>query len=180
MASRMAIIQAYKLISINAPLVRASDDETLKLLIRSWEIAFKDIDDLALGYGVERFIKEVAEVNRSMVISAKLLELCKPKKIPFNEFIVPEVINKMFKAWYHEDDWKKLKAETDPLLWQIIEDYPFTVIRETSSDMLPTIYAQIRQDYKLRHEKKLVEEHNQKLEQLENEKKNILMLEVNG
>ena len=180
MASRMAIIQAYKLISVNAPLVKAPDNESLKILIRSWEIAFKNIDDVTLGYGVERLLSEIPEINRSTVVSSKILELCKPKEIPFNEFVVPEVINKMFKAWYHEEDWKKLKAETDPLLWQIIEDYPFTAIRETSSDMLPTIYAQIRQDYKLRHEKKLVEEHNQKLEQLENEKKNILMLEVNG
>lgn len=178
MASRMAILQAYKLISINAPLVRASDDETLKLLIRSWEIAFKDIDDLALGYGVERFIKEVAEVNRSMVISAKLLELCKPKKIPFNEFIVPEVINKMFKAWYDVNEWKKLKSETDPLLFKIIEDYPFTVIRETSTEQMPTVYAQIRNDYKLRYQKQQVEEHNKRLEMLENKKNNILLLEA--
>lgn len=177
MASRMAIIQAYKLISVNAPLVKAPDDESLKLLIRSWEIAFKNIDDVTLGYGVERFITEITEVNRSMVVSSKILELCNPKEIPFNEFVVPEVINKMFKAWNSADEWKKLKSDTDPLLFKLIEEYPFTVIRETSSEMLPTIYSQIRQDYRLRHEKKLVEEHNKKLEQLESEKKNILMLE---
>lgn len=177
MASRMAIIQAYKLISVNAPLVKAPDDDSLKLLIRSWEIAFRNIDDTTLGYGVERFITEITEVNRSMVVSSKILELCNPKEIPFNEFVVPEVINKMFKAWNSADEWKKLKSDTDPLLFKLIEEYPFTVIRETSSEMLPTIYSQIRQDYRLRHEKKLVEEHNKKLEQLESEKKNILMLE---
>ena len=177
MASRMAIIQAYKLISVNAPLVKAPDDDSLKLLIRSWEIAFRNIDDPTLGYGVERFITEITEVNRSMVVSSKILELCNPKEIPFNEFVVPEVINKMFKAWNSADEWKKLKSDTDPLLFKLIEEYPFTVIRETSSEMLPTIYSQIRQDYRLRHEKKLVEEHNKKLEQLESEKKNILMLE---
>lgn len=173
----MAIIQAYKLISVNAPLVKAPDDDSLKLLIRSWEIAFRNIDDTTLGYGVERFITEITEVNRSMVVSSKILELCNPKEIPFNEFVVPEVINKMFKAWNSADEWKKLKSDTDPLLFKLIEEYPFTVIRETSSEMLPTIYSQIRQDYRLRHEKKLVEEHNKKLEQLESEKKNILMLE---
>lgn len=178
MASRIAILQAYKLISVNAPLVKAPDDESLKLLLHSWEFAFKNIDDVTLGYGVERFLREIPEANRSMVFSAKLLDLCRPKEIPFNEYVVPEVINKMLKAWNSADEWKKLKSETDPILFRLIEEYPFTVIRETSSDMLPTIYAQIRQDYRLRHEKKLVEEHNQKLEQLESEKKNILMLEV--
>ncbi len=178
MASRIAILQAYKLISVNAPLVKAPDDESLKLLLQSWEIAFDEIDDLTLGYGVKRFIKEVTEVNRSMVISSKILELCRAKETPFNEFIVPQVLTKMFEAWYHEDAWKKIKSETDPLLWEVIYDYPFSAIRECSTDQLPTIYSQIRNDYRLRHEKKLVEEHNQKLEQLENEKKNILMLEA--
>lgn len=178
MASRIAILQAYKLISINAPLVKAPDDDSLRLLMRSWEIAFNNIDDITLGYAVERFIKEVAEVNRSMVISAKLLELCSHKELPFNEFIVPETINKMFAAWYHENDWKKLKSETDPLLWQIIENYPFSVIKETASEQLPTIYAQIRNDYKLRFQQKQIIEHNKKLELMQQNKSNILAMEA--
>lgn len=178
MASKEAILQAYCLISVNAPLVKAEDDKKLAILLRSWRIAFKEIDDTTLGYGVERFIKEVTEVNRSMVISAKLLELCKPKEKPFNEYIVAETINKMFSAWYKETEWKKLKAETDPLLFEIIQNYPFSVIRETSSEMLPSVYAQIRNDYKLRYQAKEAEEHNQKLELLKLKKENILMLEM--
>lgn len=176
MASRKAIVLAYEIIAANAPLVRTDNDLTYKTLIHSWEIAFDDIDDSTLSRGVERFIKEVTEVNRAMVISSKIRELSLPKPVPFNEFIVAEVVNKMFSAWYHEEEWKKLKAETDPLLWQIIEDYPFTVIRETSSDQLPTVYAQIRNDYKLRYQKKQIEEHNRTLKLMEQKKADILML----
>ena len=178
MASKIAILQAYKLISANAPLVKAQTEEDLRILLRSWFVAFNMLDDQTLGYGVRRFLEEVPEVNRAMVVSAKILELCKPKLIPFNEFIVPEVINKMFKAWYDVNEWKKLKSETDPLLFKIIEDYPFTVIRETSTEQMPTVYAQIRNDYKLRYQKQQVEEHNKRLEMLENKKNNILLLEA--
>lgn len=177
MASRIAIFQAYKLISVNAPLVKAQDNETLNLLIRSWEIAFKDIDDLTLGYGVERFIKEVVEVNRSMVISAKILELCKPKEKPFNENEVTEAVSKMIDSYYSFEKWKKTKGEIDPLLFKIIEDYPFQAIREASIEMLPAIYAQLRNDYRLRFQAKKAEEHNKMLEQLKEQHSNILYLE---
>ena len=156
---------------------QGTDHKQLNILLRSWEYAFDEVDDQTLGYAVSRFLKEVTEVNRSMVLSAKILELCKPMEKPFNEFIVPEVINKMFSAWYKPDDWKKLKAEVDPLLWNIIEAYPFTAIRETPSDQLPTIYSQIRNDYRLRYQAKQVELHNQRLKALQMKNNNILALE---
>jgi hypothetical protein len=180
MASRQAIVMAYKLISANAPLVKAPDNESLMILIRSWEIAFKSIDDITLGYGVERLLSEISEINRSTVVSAKILELCKPKEKPFNEYIVTEAINKLMDSYVSPDKWKKAKAEIDPLLFKLIEDYPFVAIREASTEMLPAIYSQLRNDYKLRYQAQKIEEHNRKLEQLESEKKDILMLEVAG
>lgn len=167
MATKKAILEAYMLLSSNAQLIdKDKDKNALKVLLKSWEFVFRDIDDRALGAGVVRFLTEVTEVNRSMVISAKLRELCLPKAIPFNENIVPQVISKMFTAWYDEKQWKKLKEEVDPSLWQIIIDYPFTAIRESTTEQLPTIYAQIRNDYRAKHQQREAEEHNRQLEML--------------
>lgn len=177
MATKKAILQAYYLISANAKLVDEGNDEKFKILIRSWEIAFRNIDDNQLGYAVERFLTEVTEVNRSMVVSAKLLELCQPKERPFNENIVPSVIGQLILNWRDENKLIQIKAETDPLLWKIIVDYPFSVIKEASNEQLPTIYAQIRNDYRTRYLTLKAEEHNKKLEQLKLKNDNILRLE---
>ena len=105
-------LQAYYLISANAKLVEDGNDERFKLLIRSWEIAFRNIDDNQLGYAVERFLTEVTEVNRSMVVSAKLLELCQPKERPFNENIVPSVIGQLILNWRDENRLVKKLSES--------------------------------------------------------------------
>ena len=178
MATKKAILQAYYLISANAKLVDEGNDEKFKILIRSWEIAFRNIDDKTLGFAVERFLTEVTEVNRSMVVSAKLLELCQPMEKPFNENIVPSVIGQLILNWRDEDKLIQIKAETDPLLWKIIVDYPFSVIKEASNEQLPTIYAQIRNDYKTRYQTQKAEEHNRRLELLKGQNNNILFLEA--
>lgn len=179
MATKKAILEAYTLLAINAKLIdQGTDHKQLNILLKSWEFAFNEIDDRTLGYAVERFLKEVKEVNRSMVISAKILELCSPLEKPFNEFIVPQTINKMIEASRSLETWKKLKAETDPLLWEIIEDYPFSAIQEGTTEQLPTIYSQIRNDYRLRYQAEQVEIHNQRLKTLQLKGNNILALEA--
>lgn len=175
MASKKALLMAYEVIAANAPLIRADSDHAYKIMIHSWNMALADIDDKSLAIGVERFLKEVTEVNRSMVISAKLRELCLPQKAPFNEYIVTRTINQIIQAGRDIEALKALKAETEPLLWEVIMDYPYEAIQTASLEQLPTIYAQVRNDYRLRHMKQQAEKHNETLRLMVKNHNNRLM-----
>lgn len=175
MASKEAIIQAYSLISANAPLVKAQNEKDLAILLRSWTIVFEKIDDETLGIGVKRFINEITEVNRSMVISAKLKDLCKKKEIPFNEYDIVKVVAKLRAVGRHDtDSLLKIKKECDPLIWETIEIFGVDFIFNLNYDQLATVNSQLRDAYRLAHKQNEAIEHNKRIEELKDSKKQML------
>lgn len=167
MASKKAILNAYARISANCSLAKRENPSDLAILLDTWQVVFEDLTDVQLAVGVRRFLTEVGEVNRSMVISAKLRELALPAQVPFNENEIVDVAKRLIGIGiYNLEAYKKQKALEDPLAVEIIENYGLDVIRNSDIGSLPTVYAQLRNDYKNRYWKQKTNKENKRLEDL--------------
>lgn len=178
MASKKAIANAYARISANCPLAKKDNATDLAILLDTWEVVFSDLSDIELAVGVRRFLTEITEVNRSMVISAKLRELSLPAQVPFNENSIVDTVRKFIEnGQYDADGYRKIKASSDPLAVEVIENYGLQYIREAGSEQLSTIYAQLRNDYRNRWLQQKVMTENKRLEAYKIEAQKSLALE---
>ncbi len=179
MASKKAILNAYARISANCSLAKRENPSDLAILLDTWQVVFEDLTDLQLAVGVRRFLTEVTEVNRSMVISAKLRELASPSKLPFNENEIVDVAKRLVGIGiYNPEAYKKQKALEDPLAVEVIENYGLEVIRNAEVGNLSTVYAQLRNDYRNRFMKQKTESENKKLAELTFRQEQSLLLEA--
>lgn len=178
MASKKAILNAYARISANCSLAKRENASDLAILLDTWQVVFADLSDVDLAVGVRRFLTEVSEVNRSMVISAKLRELSLPQQVPFNENSIVETAKKLVEVGIYDlDAYRKVRDEQDKLAVEIVEGYGIDSIRNAGSEQLPTIYAQLRNDYKNRFQQKKIMQENQKFEAYKLEALKVLQLE---
>lgn len=167
MASKKAILNAYARISANCSLAKRENPSDLAILLDTWQVVFEDLTDVQLSVGVRRFLTEVTEVNRSMVISAKLRELALPSRLPFNENEIVGAAKRLVGiSIYNPEAYKKQKALEDPLAVEVIENYGLEVIRNTEVSNLSTVYAQLRNDYRNRYQKQQTFLTNKNLEKL--------------
>ena len=167
MASKKAILNAYARISANCSLAKRDNPSDLAILLDTWQVVFEDLTDVQLAVGVRRFLTEVTEVNRSMVISAKIRELALPAQVPFNENEIVDVAKRLIGIGiYNLEAYKKQKALEDPLAVEVIENYGLEVIRNTEVSNLSTVYAQLRNDYRNRYQKQQTFLTNKNLEKL--------------
>ena len=174
MASKEAILLAYELISANAPLVKAQD-KNLAILLRSWFSVLIKIDDETLAIGVERFLSEITEVNRSMVISAVLKKLCEPEEEPFNEYEIVEVVAKLRAVGRHDiNGLMKIKSECKPLIWRTIENFGVDYIFNLTYEQLATVNSQLRDAYKLTYRQNEVKRSNERFYELKANKVDLL------
>ncbi len=179
MASKKAILNAYARISANCSLAKRENPSDLAILLDTWQVVFEDLTDVQLSVGVRRFLTEVGEVNRSMVISAKLRELALPAQVPFNENEIVEVAKRLIGIGIYDiEGYKRQKRLENPLAVEVIENYGLDVIRNSDTSNLPTIYAQLRNDFRNRYFKQKTDFENKKLKDLTLQAEKIYLLET--
>lgn len=177
MASKNAILQCYNLLSANVPIIKAQTNKDLMIVLGSWQMALEDLTDTELFASTKRFLKEVTDVNRGVVITKLLIDLAKPQQMPFDGGEVIEIVNKLMQipdcAKY--DEFQKLKKE-NPLACEAIERYGWANIQNGNSAV---VFSQLKKEYETLHQKQQTINNNGKLEAYKLEfKDGLKMLEA--
>lgn len=145
MASKNAVAQCYNLLSANVPIIKAQTNKDLMLLLTSWQMALEDLSDTELFAATKRFLKEVTDVNRGVVITKLLIDLAKPKELPFDSGEVINIFTRLLEAPNEQKLplYKQLKQE-NPEAIEIIDRYGYTNIAQGNVSVM---YSQLKKDY---------------------------------